>query len=110
MTRGGSPLSLSASTTSGARGSGTADSSSWVYGCLGLASTDSVGPDSTTRLSSGRCSLSPRMMPCDTRYDFWVALLLILFAGAQPGPVRLGDRGGRDGRPVELGEHLVGRL
>jgi len=50
------------------------------------------------------------MMPCDTRYDFWVALLLILFAGAQPGPVRLGDRGGRDGRPVELGEHLVGRL
>ena len=32
---------------SGARGSGTADSSSCVYGCFGSASTSSVGPDST---------------------------------------------------------------
>ena len=34
-TFGGSPRSVSAVTPSGARGSGTADSSSWVYGCRG---------------------------------------------------------------------------
>jgi hypothetical protein len=44
MTLGGSPRSVSAATESGARGSGTADSSSWVYGCLGWASTSSMGP------------------------------------------------------------------
>src|SRR6185437_12881262 len=46
MTLGGSPRPVSAVTSSGARGSGTADSSSWVYGCRGLASTSSTGPDS----------------------------------------------------------------
>ena len=44
MTLGGSPRSVSAATDSGARGSGTAESSSWVYGCLGLVSTSSIGP------------------------------------------------------------------
>src|SRR5258708_30988841 len=37
MTRGGSPPSVSAGTFRGARGSGTAASSSWVEGCRGLA-------------------------------------------------------------------------
>ena len=46
ITFGGSPLSVSAATPSGARGSGTADSSSCVYGCFGLASTSSIGPAS----------------------------------------------------------------
>ena len=49
MTLGGSPrspvlASWAAATESGARGSGTADSSSWVYGCLGWVSTSSIGP------------------------------------------------------------------
>ncbi len=49
MTLGGSPRSpvlagRAAATDSGARGSGTADSSSWVYGCRGWASTSSIGP------------------------------------------------------------------
>ena len=44
MTLGGSPRSVSAATDSGARGSGTADSRSWVYGCLGWVSTSSIGP------------------------------------------------------------------
>ena len=47
ITWGGSPVSVSAPTASGARGSGTADSSSWVYGCLGWSSTSLTGPDST---------------------------------------------------------------
>jgi len=42
MTLGGSPRSVTSA--SGAFGSGTAESSSWVYGCLGLASTSSIGP------------------------------------------------------------------
>ena len=46
ITSGGS-LTSAACTASGARGSGTADSSSCVYGCFGSASTLSVGPDST---------------------------------------------------------------
>ncbi len=46
ITCGGSPRSVSAPTVSSAFGSGTADSSSWVYGCLGLASTSSTGPGS----------------------------------------------------------------
>src|SRR5581483_4996277 len=45
-TRGGSPVS-SPTSSSGARGSGTAESSSCVYGCLGRCNTSSVGPCST---------------------------------------------------------------
>ena len=37
ITLGGSPWPASASTASGARGSGTAESNSWVYGCFGSA-------------------------------------------------------------------------
>ena len=44
MTLGGSPWSASALTASGARGSGTADSKSCVYGCLGSDKMLSIGP------------------------------------------------------------------
>src|SRR5215472_6024209 len=44
ITLGGSPRSVSAPTPNSARGSGAADSSSWVYGCLGLVSTSSIDP------------------------------------------------------------------
>src|SRR5215469_8722054 len=44
ITFGGSPRSVSAPTPSSARGSGAAESSSCVYGCLGLDSTSSIGP------------------------------------------------------------------
>src|ERR671934_2466211 len=46
-TFGGSPTSAAAETSSGARGSGTAESSSCVYGCLGRWITSSTGPSST---------------------------------------------------------------
>src|SRR5439155_5518993 len=47
ITFGGSPTSAASETPSGARGSGTAERSSCVYGCFGLCRTSSVGPSST---------------------------------------------------------------
>src|ERR1700678_2806919 len=47
-TFGGSPTSDELVSSSGARGSGTADSSNWVYGWRGDVSSCSVGPISTT--------------------------------------------------------------
>src|SRR5579863_8779349 len=54
ITLGGSPRSPAAAASAsrlggGALGSGTAESSSWVYGCRGAASTSSTGPVSAIR-------------------------------------------------------------
>src|SRR5262245_51877859 len=46
-TLGGSPTSAASEMPSGARGSGTADRRSCVYGCFGRRMTSSVGPSST---------------------------------------------------------------
>ena len=43
-TLGGSPAVMDDVTANGERGSGTAATSSWVYGCFGSASTSSIGP------------------------------------------------------------------
>src|SRR5205823_6130094 len=47
ITFGGSPTSAASERPSGARGSGTAERSSCVYGCFGRRITSSVGPSST---------------------------------------------------------------